>query len=117
MTHHSASVPHPLDQLRVSEVKVVREVILRNRPGATIQFRTIGLEEPKKLHLTGFLALEHSGDLGPSTPRPPRRAQVQYDIIKNDKTHDYTESLVDVNTKKELQCRTLDSTCQPPFTV
>ena len=95
----------------------MREVILRGRPGAIIQFRTIGLEEPTKADLTAFLAIEHSGNLSPSTLRPPRRAQVQYDIIQNDKTHDYTESLVDVNTKKELQWRTLDSTNQPPFIV
>lgn len=111
------TTPHPFDQLRPNEVDVAREVILRNRPGAVIQLRTIGLQEPAKSELKPFLAVEHSGNLTPTTPRPPRLAEVQYDIIRNDKSHDYTESTVDVNSRKELRSRTLDSSCQPPFIV
>jgi primary-amine oxidase len=117
MAHHATTVPHPLDQLRSHEVNVAREVILRGRPGVVLQFRTIVLREPAKPELTAFLAVEHSGNLTPSTPRPPRLAEVQFDVINNDKSHDYTESIVDVNTKKELRSRTLDSTSQPPFIV
>lgn len=115
MAHHTT--PHPLDQLRPYEVDAAREVIIRNRPGAVFQFRTIGLQEPAKSELKPFLAVEHSGNLTPTTPRPPRLAEVHYDIIRNDKSHDYTESIVDVNSRKELRSRTLDTSSQPPFIV
>lgn len=75
------------------------------------------MREPAKAELKPFLDVEHSGKLTPTTPRPPRLAEVQYDIIRNDKSHDYTESIVDINARKELQSRTLDTSCQPPFIV
>lgn len=109
--------PHPLDQLRPAEIKSAREVILQKSPGAVIHFRSIYLEEPAKASLTTFLAAEHSGTLGPSTPRPPRLAQVHYDLVHEDRNHDYIEALVDINMRKEIQSQTFDDTCQPPLHV
>jgi primary-amine oxidase len=111
------SVPHPLEQLSLEEVNCVRDAILQACPATAIQFRSIFLHEPAKAVLAPFLAAEHGGNLNPSTPRPPRLAKVQYDIVRANRTHDYTESIVDVNAKKEVQRRMVDSSIQPSLTL
>ena len=112
------SAPHPLDQLSLAESDLAREIILDARgPDVAINFRSISLEEPLKRDLTYFLELEHSGKLNAQTPRPPRLAKVQYDIIRGDKLVKYTESWVDVIQGKEVQQRTVDKLHQPSLTT
>ncbi|KKZ62943.1 primary-amine oxidase [[Emmonsia] crescens] len=111
------SFPHPLEQLRATEIHCARDVIIQANPGVLIQFRSIFLEEPAKATLTSFLAAEHGGTLSSSTPRPPRLASVHYDTVQTDKTHDYFESVVDIGLKKEISRQNFDCSNQPSFTL
>jgi primary-amine oxidase len=114
----TASVPHPLDQLSVSESDLAREVILQARgPSVAIQFRSIALEEPPKKELTKFLDLEHAGRLTRHTPRPARLAKVEYDVVRADKNHEYIESWVDVVKHKEVEKRVVDKAHQAALTL
>lgn len=96
------SIPHPLDPLNSHEIDVAREAIFRARGKSLILFRDIFAQEPAKAELLRFLEVEHSGRLSSSTPRPARLASVQYDVVHDDKSHDYMESVVDLNAKKEV---------------
>jgi primary-amine oxidase len=112
------SLPHPLDQLSVAESNLAREVILKRRGAdVTIHYRSICLEEPPKEELSRYLELEHSGKLTGKVPRPARLAKVQYDIVRADRTHEYTESLVDVVSGNEVMQRTIDKLHQPALTT
>ncbi|PGH17181.1 hypothetical protein AJ79_01319 [Helicocarpus griseus UAMH5409] len=111
------SFPHPLEQLRATEIHCARDVIVKANPGILIQFRSIFLQEPPKAALTSFLTAEHGGTLSASTPRPPRLAEVQYDTIKANKSHEYVESTVDLGLKKEISRQVYDGTKQPSFTL
>lgn len=111
------AIPHPLDQLRAAEIDIARDVILSLYPSSVIHFRSIHAEEPSKASLVEFLTAEHAGTLRDDTPRPPRQAKVQYDVVSADKKHEYTESLVDINSKKEVKRETFDAACQPSLTM
>lgn len=114
----STSIPHPLDQLSVSESNSAREVIINARGKSVgINFRSIYLEEPPKKILSAFLEHEHAGRLSPQTPRPSRVARVQYDIIRGDKRHEYMESLVDLGATKEVETRAVDKMHQAALTT
>jgi primary-amine oxidase len=105
----SGATPHPLDQLSIAEANLAREAILTARgTQVAIHFRSIFLEEPPKDELLKFLDLEHSGKLTARTPRPARLAKVQYDVVRGDKNHDYTESWVDIVPGKEVEKRVVD---------
>ena len=114
----TASVPHPLDQLSVFESDLAREVILQARgSNVAIQFRSITLAEPPKKELTQFLDLEHSRRLTAHTPRPARLAKVEYDIVRADKDHQYIESWVDIEKRKEVEQRVVDKVHQAALTL
>jgi primary-amine oxidase len=107
-------LPHPLDHLSVAECDAARQAILNARgSNVAIRFRSIYLEEPPKEELSQFLELEHTGKLTAKSSRPPRLAKVQYDVVRNDKKHEYTESLVDVISGKEVHQRIVDKIHQP----
>lgn len=89
--------PHPLAILSIDETKRAREVVVKAHPNVAISFREIFLQEPAKADLKKFLELEHSGRLSPTSPRPPRLAKVQYDVIGSDRIPEYQESIVDVD--------------------
>ncbi|KAI9813983.1 MAG: hypothetical protein M1827_003447 [Pycnora praestabilis] len=110
-------IPHPLDQLSVAETQRARDIILEARPEAVIQFRAISLEEPLKSELVQFLDAEHGGALSHKITRPARLAKVHYDIVRADRSHEYTESVVDVNAWKETLHRLVDKTHQPSLCV
>jgi primary-amine oxidase len=102
-------LPHPLDSLSVAECDSARQAILKARgSNQAIRFRSIYLEEPPKKELSQFLDLEHTGRLTSRSRRPARLAKVQYDVVRNDKKHEYMESLVDVISVKEVQQRVVD---------
>lgn len=96
-------VPHPLAILTEEETNIARDVIRSLHPNAVLHFREIYLSEPPKAELREFLALEHAGRLSPTTPRPPRLALVQYDVVGGDRVHVYQEAKVDVGTRKRVQ--------------
>src|SRR4051812_30782295 len=111
-------VPHPLDYLSVAESDLARQVILDARgSNVVIQFRSIALDEPPKAELSKYLELEHAGKLTADTPRPARQAKVQYDVIQGNKIFEYTESVVDVVSKKETQHRVVDTLHQAALTT
>lgn len=87
---------HPLQTLSADETKQARDIVISQHKDAVISFREIFLKEPEKVELTKFLDLEHSGSLSPTSPRPPRLAKCQYDVIGSDKIPYYHESIVDV---------------------
>lgn len=95
----ASSRPHPLQALSKEEFTVARAVVA-NRHGAstTLLFRSIQLHEPAKEELIPYLVAEHGGRLTDSTPRPRRLAKVQYDVIKSQSEHVYTETVVDVES-------------------
>ena len=114
----SKALPHPLDHLSVAESDAARQVILDARGSeVAIHFRSIALEEPLKKELTQFLDLEHAGKLTAKIPRPARIAKVQYDVIRGDKNHEYTESWVDVVSGKETRHRVIDNVHQASLTT
>lgn len=111
------TAPHPLDQLRASEISTARDVVVAKFPDSVVQFRSLYLEEPTKASLVEFLRAEHNGTLGNGTPRPPRLAKIEYDVHANKKKHDYTESIVDITLKKEVSRETMGPDCQASLTV
>ncbi len=102
--------PHPLDPLSITEIESARQALLKVRgANVAVRFRAIYLEEPPKKELAQFLDLEHSGKLAADTPRPARLAKVQYDVVRGDKKHEFTESWVDINSEKETRHRVVDA--------
>lgn len=114
----SRAVPHPLDQLSIEESDYAREVILNARGSqVAINFRSIFLEEPPKHELSRFLELENAGRVTSHTPRPARVAKIQYDVIREDRKHEYMESCVDVVSGKETHRRVVEKMHQPALTT
>ncbi|PGH04892.1 hypothetical protein AJ80_08441 [Polytolypa hystricis UAMH7299] len=111
------SIPHPLDQLQAAELSVARDVIVQAHPDSVILFRSIYLDEPAKASLTEFLTAEHSRNLSDPTPRPPRQANVHYDVVRADKSQIYTESVVDIHTKREVSRQAYDAADQPSIAL
>lgn len=95
--------PHPLAILSEKETNIARDVVVACHPDTVIDFREIYLLEPPKAQLKEFLALEHAGRLSPTTPRPPRMALCQYDVIGSDRIPSYQESAVDVGSRKRVK--------------
>jgi hypothetical protein len=116
-TKRLSSTPHPLDQLSSHEIDIAREAVFTARGKCLILFRAIFTEEPAKAELVPFLEAEHSRTLTSSTPRPARQARVQYDIVHDDKSHDYMESVVDILAKQEVVHRIIDKKHQPALTL
>ncbi len=108
--------PHPLDQLTADEVNVARQAILDARKAAVI-FRNIFTVEPPKAELVIFLECEHAGTLSADTPRPARQARVQYDVVYNDRSREYMESIVDLASGKEASLRKPEKGLQQSLTV
>jgi primary-amine oxidase len=112
------AAPHPLDQLSVAESDVARQGVLEARGAeVALNFRSIALEEPPKEELINFLELEHAGSLTAPTARPARLAKVQYDVVRGDRSHEYTESLIDVHSGREVSQRVVDKIYQAALTT
>lgn len=103
------ATPHPLSALSADEVLRARDVILSLHPGALVDFRVIYLLEPAKADVVPFLDAEHAGTLTADTPRPPRLAQLKYDVIGGDKATQYHESVVDLVTGKRTVNEAIDA--------
>lgn len=94
---------HPLAILSEAETNLARDVVKSAHPNTVIDFREIFLQEPPKAQLVEFLALEHAGRLSPTTPRPPRLALCQYDVIGADRIPQFHESVVDVVSRTRVK--------------
>lgn len=94
---------HPLSILTEDETNIARDVVIAAHPDTVIDFRQIFLSEPPKIQLREFLALEHSGRLSPTSPRPARLALCQYDVIGSDRIPSFHEALVDVALGKRVK--------------
>lgn len=93
---------HPFSILSEAEIGVARDVIISVHPHTVINFRTIYLQEPPKDLMKEYLALEHSGELSPTSSRVPRLALCQYDVISSEKESLYHESIVDIGLRKRV---------------
>jgi primary-amine oxidase len=107
---------HPLDQLSGDEVDIARQAVLDARKAAVV-FRNTFAVEPAKAELVKFLDAEHAGTLSAETPRPARQARVQYDVVYEDRSHEYMESVIDVASGKEVEHRRVPRTSQQSLTV
>lgn len=94
---------HPLAILSQAETNLARDVVKNAHPNTVIDFREIFLQEPPKAQLLEFLALEHAGRLSPTTPRPPRLALCQYDVIGSDRIPQFHESVIDVVSRTRIK--------------
>ncbi|RDW66941.1 amine oxidase-7 [Coleophoma crateriformis] len=112
------SIPHPLDPLSVAECETARQSILKLRgSNVAIRFRAIALDEPLKTELCQFLDAEHSGTLSSNTPRPPRVAKAQYDVVNVNKDVAYTESWIDLDSGDEVRHRAVERHHQAALTT
>lgn len=102
------SIMHPLSILSETETNLARDVIRRLHPSTVILFREIYLQEPPKVELQEYLAVEHAGQLTPTTPRPPRLALCQYDIIEPDRVVQFHESVVNVGLQTRVRHTVVD---------
>ena len=100
---------HPLGTLNVTEVNIVRDVVLESHSEAVVSFREIFLQEPPKAELLKFLDSEHTGRLRPESSRPARLARAQYDVIGTDKIPASHESVVDVQERKRISHEVLEA--------
>ena len=100
---------HPFDPLSLEEVEVARQVILDANDGSLIDFREIYLLEPAKDLMKQFLETEHAGKLDDSTPRPPRLAKVQFDVVGPNKKFEFHQSSVDVQKKEQVSHQIIDT--------
>jgi primary-amine oxidase len=93
-----ASPPHPLAQLSADEFRRARDIV-RGLHGAdtSIFFRAVSLSEPAKTDLIPFLEAEHAGALTAETPRPPRLALVEHDLVRPS-DHEYIRAVVDIGS-------------------
>ncbi|KAI1614785.1 primary-amine oxidase [Exophiala viscosa] len=107
---------HPLDQLSGDEVKVVRQAVINARKAA-ILFRNVYTFEPAKAELVKFLNAEHAGTLSAETPRPPRQARAQYDVVYEDGSHEYMESVIDIASENEVSMRKPEKGLQQSLTM
>lgn len=94
----SAAVRHPLSDLTAAEIGRARDIVVGAHKDCVLDFRLIYLFEPPKAEVLPFLALEHAGKITADTPRPPRLAQVKYDVIGASRVPEYHESEVNIET-------------------
>lgn len=113
---------HPLAPLSDPEFRTARDAVLAahgTHPSALF-FRAIELEEPRKADLVPFLVAEHAGTLGPETPRPPRLARVQYDVVSarddgKGSLYRYTQSVVDLAVREEVSREAAPDGCHASY--
>lgn len=109
---------HPLQDLSEDEITQARDVILSLYPGQVIEFRQIGLQEPKKVDLAQFLEAEHQNHDLSSVARPPRLARCHYDTLSSgDKPVQYHETIIDVEKGEVVQKFEIDPDIEPSLTL
>ncbi|TQV92114.1 copper amine oxidase 1 [Cordyceps javanica] len=107
---------HPLDSLSCDEIRIASNAVRLARK-TPLFFRNVFNLEPPKIELVPFLEAERAGFPNPDTPRPPRRACAQYDVIENDGKRYYMESTIDLATGEEIATRVLQKHQRAAFTV
>ncbi|KAF4637092.1 hypothetical protein G7Y89_g994 [Cudoniella acicularis] len=110
-------LPHPLEQLSITESHIARDVVLKAYNKSVIDFRTISLEEPAKSILKPFLDAENAGTLRSNSPRPPRLARVAYDVASENKVFQFFETVVDVGAGEIVSQELIDSKHHAPLTM
>lgn len=89
--------------MSAQETDIAQNVVLAAHPDRAINFREIFLKEPRKALMKAYLALEHANTLNANSPRPPRLALCQYDVIGANKIPEFHEAIVDVDLHKQIQ--------------
>ena len=111
-----ATKSHPLDPLDAQEIDVARETVLKVHRQSPIVFRAIFTEEPAKAHLVDFLEAEHTGNIS-SANKPPRQARAQYDVVNENRTRSYMESVIDLDSRSEASRRLVGDQHQSALTT
>lgn len=116
MEGSSVQHPHPLSQLSPQEFTQARDIITKQHgPDASIFFRSIFVDEPKKADLIPYLEAEHADILTESVPRPPRCAAIEYDIVTKD-VHEYVRAVVNVENGEVVKSDSADRNLKPYYT-
>ncbi|KAH7316696.1 copper amine oxidase [Stachybotrys elegans] len=111
----SNTLPHPLAPLSEAEILRARDTILKQHGASdSLYFRCIYLNEPAKAELVPFLELEHAGKLTESTPRPPRQARVEYDVLTPSKHH-HIRTVVDLKASQVVSSDTAAQKAYPSY--
>ncbi|PHH79833.1 hypothetical protein CDD80_3694 [Ophiocordyceps camponoti-rufipedis] len=107
--------PHPLAALSEAEFVRARNSVLDVRgPEDSLFFRALYLEEPPKAEMVAFLEAEHAGLVTDDTPRPRRRARVEFDIVGPHQSI-FTCAIVDVEAGEIVSRRTAEEEAYPSF--
>ncbi|RDA89190.1 hypothetical protein CP532_0537 [Ophiocordyceps camponoti-leonardi (nom. inval.)] len=113
---NDVSPPHPLAPLSEAEFCRARDAVIELRgPDEAMVFRSLYLEEPPKAEMIPFLETEHAGSLQDDTPRPRRRARVEYDLIGASHCV-FNCIIVDVGTGEIVSRWTAEEEAYPSFT-
>lgn len=116
MDGSSGQHPHPLSQLSPLEFTQARDIIIKlHGPEASIFFRAIFAHEPNKAGLIPYLEAEHAGTLTESSPRPPRCAAIEYDIVTRD-AHENVRAVANVETGEVVKSESAKRTLKPYYT-
>lgn len=117
MAPSTSTPPHPLAQLSPEEFLKARDIILKHHGSdSTIYFKSVFLEEPKRIDLVPFLAAEHDGTLSDKTQRPPRQALIEYELVGKE-FYQYTRTVVDLTTEKIIEKEKIERSSLPYYTV
>ncbi|KAM0273924.1 hypothetical protein ACHAQH_008128 [Verticillium albo-atrum] len=105
---------HPLSPLTKAEFEQARDIVIKLQEAEhTLFFRSGCLQEPAKAELVPFLQAEHEGSLTDDTPRPPRLALIQYDVIHAaSKSVQYTQSIIDLGLGKQVERHAAGPKCE-----
>lgn len=113
----AAAIPHPLSSLSVDEINCARDTVIACHKGCVVHFRNTWLLEPPKADTLPFLELEHTGKVTADTPRPPRLAQVRYDVIGGSNVPQYHESVIDVVSAQRVKHEVVSTEHHASLTV
>ncbi|OTB02854.1 hypothetical protein M426DRAFT_322279 [Hypoxylon sp. CI-4A] len=111
------AIPHPLRPLSPDELSKARDIVVKEQSGdgAVLWFRSALFDEPKKADLTQFLIAEHEGRVPEFTP--PRQVKLLYDVIKDGKIPQLTETIVDVDAGTIQSTKAFETRCQTSYTA
>ncbi|KAJ5648171.1 hypothetical protein N7490_004543 [Penicillium lividum] len=91
----SIPIPHPFDPLNPLEISQSAQIVRKEFPGQSPNFRVITLQEPPKDKMIQFLEEEHQGKSGIS--QPSRNARVQIIIRAQSGLNEMFELIVNLD--------------------
>lgn len=112
------SLPHPLQDLSLAEVTQARDIILSSYSEQNVEFRQIGLQEPKKSEVVQFLDREHAKQDLATAPRPDRLAKCHFDVLADQSQPvQYREATINLGQGMIIDDHRVPPTFQAPLTM